>query len=117
MIDDEALEALQRTLHLGQTLTGTVVFTFPRPGTVGLGIDVGLVVPAFVDVLLLPLDADQWPQLGAVTEFYYLGMVIHPGPPGARPAQIRVQPTDPKFQGPRVLWPPEASDAAPSPTT
>ncbi len=105
MLDDEALEALQQTLHLGQIMTGTVVFAFPWPGTVGLGIDVGLAVPAFVDVLLLPRDVDQWPQLGTVTEFNYLGMVVHHGPPGARQAQIRLQPTDPKFQGPRLLWP------------
>lgn len=111
MLDDEALEALQQTLQPGQMMTGTVVFAFPRPGTVGLGIDVGLVVPAFVDTLQLPLDVDRWPPLGASTEFYYLGMVFQSRPPGARPAQIRLQPADPKFQGPRVLWPQTGLDA------
>lgn len=105
MLDDDALDVLQHTLRLGQIMTGTVVFAFHRPGTVGLGVHVGLPVPAFVDVLLLPLNVDQWPPLGAVTEFYYLGMVVHPGTSGARAAQIRLQPADPKFRGPRVLWP------------
>ncbi len=117
MLDDEELGALRQTLHLGQKLTGTVVFAFPKPGTVGLGVDVGLAVPAFVDVLLLPDDPDKWPPLGTVAEFYYLHMVIHDGPPGARPAQIRLQIVDPKFQGTGAVWPPKAQDPGINPAT
>ena len=41
----------------------------PRPGAIGVFIDVGLPVGGFVDVLLLPWDEACWPAVGTESEF------------------------------------------------
>ncbi len=41
----------------------------PRPGTIGVFVFIGLVVGGFVDALLLPDDATQWPTVGTESEF------------------------------------------------
>ncbi|WP_202121297.1 hypothetical protein [Streptomyces sp. BA2] len=55
-------------LRFGQVFTGTVV-RVPKPGAIGLFVDIGLPVGGFVDVLLLPTAAETWPAEGTVTRF------------------------------------------------
>ncbi|AZK97833.1 MULTISPECIES: hypothetical protein [Streptomyces] len=61
-------EEIRRRLHFGQCVFGRVV-RIPRPGTIGVFVDIGLAVGGFVDVLLLPEDAARWPAEGTETEF------------------------------------------------
>lgn len=65
----EAWEHLRADLHLGQRLTGTVVWV-PRPGAIGVGVDLDLAVGGFVDVLLLPSDPACWPRQRTTADFY-----------------------------------------------
>ncbi|WP_255311328.1 hypothetical protein [Streptomyces viridosporus] len=41
----------------------------PRPGAIGIFVDTGLSVGGFVDVVLLPEEAKDWPVEGTVTDF------------------------------------------------
>ncbi|NKX86845.1 hypothetical protein [Nocardia coubleae] len=67
--DDPSVWDRVRANHvLGQRLTGTVA-QIPRPGAIGIFIDLGLPVSGFVDVLLLPNSTSKWPIEGTVTEF------------------------------------------------
>ncbi|MFC1404559.1 MULTISPECIES: SUKH-3 domain-containing protein [Streptacidiphilus] len=75
-------------LRFGQRLSGRVV-RVPRPGAMGIFIDVGLPVGGFVDVLLLPVDADRWPREGSVVEFEVWWADERP--------QLRLKPVDPCF--------------------
>ncbi|GAB2816943.1 hypothetical protein GCM10027200_15600 [Lentzea nigeriaca] len=61
----------------------------PRPGAIGVFVDLGLSVGGFVDVLLLPFDAARWPVDGTVTEFEIWWMDERP--------QIRLKPVDPAY--------------------
>lgn len=47
---------------------GTVVLV-PRPGAIGVFVDIGLEVGGFVDALLLPAETEAWPTEGVVTRF------------------------------------------------
>ncbi|MBU3066122.1 hypothetical protein KO481_31975 [Nocardia sp. NEAU-G5] len=67
-IDLEAWDGIRSNLSLGQRLTGTVV-SVPRPGTIGMFVDIEMPVIGFVDVLLLPFDVSRWPAEGVVTDF------------------------------------------------
>ncbi|MEU7579310.1 hypothetical protein AB0B50_17100 [Streptomyces sp. NPDC041068] len=78
---------LRGELCLGQVLTGTVVGV-PRPGAIGIFVDVGLPVGGFVDVLLLPRDEERWPAEGDVAEFEVWWADEHR-------QQVRLKPTDP----------------------
>lgn len=49
-----------RGLRFGQVFEGTFV-KVPRPGAIGIFVDIGLGVGGFVDVLLLPERADERP--------------------------------------------------------
>jgi hypothetical protein len=66
-------------------LTGTVV-RIPKPGAIGIFIDLGLSVGGFVDVLLLPRDPAGWPAEGTVTNFEIWWMDERP--------QIRLKPIE-----------------------
>ncbi|MFE1790913.1 hypothetical protein ACFW7J_21390 [Streptomyces sp. NPDC059525] len=59
---------IRRGLRFGQVFEGTVV-KVPRPGAIGIFVDIGLQVGGFVDVLLLPEQSDDWPEEGTVAEF------------------------------------------------
>lgn len=59
---------MRRKLRFGRLFEGTVV-EVPRPGAIGIFVDIGLSVGGFVDVLLLPERSDDWPAAGTVTEF------------------------------------------------
>ena len=79
---------LRTSLQVGENLSGTVVW-IPRPGTIGIGVDLGLRVGGFVDVLLLPRDVERWPELQTRTDFEILAL-------GSRP-QIHLRPVDRPF--------------------
>lgn len=66
--------------------TGTVV-RVPKPGAIGLFVDIGLPVGGFVDVLFLPTAADAWPAEGTVTNFEVWWA-------GESPQQIRLKPVE-----------------------
>ncbi|MEV5907034.1 hypothetical protein [Streptomyces sp. NPDC052127] len=59
---------IRRGLRFGQVFEGTVV-NVPRPGAIGIFVDIGLSVGGFVDVLLLPEHSDDWPVKGTVADF------------------------------------------------
>ncbi|MFF9490400.1 hypothetical protein [Streptomyces sp. NPDC014676] len=61
-------EAARHRPHLGQRFLGTVV-RVPSPGVIGILVDIGLPVNGFVDVLLLPSEAERWPTEGTESEF------------------------------------------------
>lgn len=88
-LDSAAWPQLRPRLRLGQTMTGTVVWV-PRPGAIGVGVDLGLPVGGFVDVLHLPLDEARWPAEGTTTDFTIRWMDERP--------QIRLVPVDPRYR-------------------
>lgn len=59
---------IRRGLRFGQVFEGTVV-KVPRPGAIGIFVDVGLSVGGFVDVLMLPSEGADWPAEGTVAGF------------------------------------------------
>jgi hypothetical protein len=77
-------------LALGQRVSGEVV-AVPKPGTIGIFVDIGLFAEAFVDVLLLPDGGDRWPGKGEVMDF----LVWWISPDRSR---IRLVPLDPRFR-------------------
>ncbi|MGW5849076.1 hypothetical protein ACWFQ8_14180 [Streptomyces sp. NPDC055254] len=79
---------IRAQLRFGQVFTGTVVHV-PRPGTIGVVVDIGLEVEGFVDVLLLPEETEAWPTEGVVTQFEVWWTEW--------PHQIRLKPLDPNF--------------------
>lgn len=83
--DQEEWDRLREHLYLGQILTGTVVWV-PYPGAIGVGIDLNMPVGGFIDVLLLPRDANRWPTVGSVGNFEIWWMNEYP--------QIRLIATD-----------------------
>jgi hypothetical protein len=58
-------------------MTGTIVWV-TRPGTTGIGVDVGLPVGGFVDVLLLRRDPTRWPAEQTRHDFYVWWMDERP---------------------------------------
>lgn len=78
----------RRRLHFGQRLFGTVA-RVPRPGAIGVFVDLGLAAEGFVDVLLLPRDTARWPTEGAELEFEVWWADERP--------QVRLKPVDPRF--------------------
>lgn len=87
--DAAAWDRLRSRLSLGQRLTGTVVWV-PQPGVIGIGIDLGLPVGGFVDVLHLPRDHRRWPAVGITTDFILWWVDERP--------QIRLVPTEPQYR-------------------
>jgi hypothetical protein len=88
MVSMAEWEETRRRLHFGQRVSGRVA-QVPRPGTIGVFVDIGLVVGGFVDVLLLPEDADRWPTEGTEAEFEVWWVDERP--------QVRLKPVDPRF--------------------
>ncbi|MCX5521470.1 hypothetical protein OG342_01015 [Streptomyces bobili] len=68
MVTDAEWARIRRDLRFGQVFEGTVV-KIPRPGAIGIFVDIGLSVGGFVDVLLLPDEGEDWPAEGAVADF------------------------------------------------
>lgn len=86
MVSDVEWSRIRAQLRFGQVFTGTVV-RVPRPGTIGVFVDLGLEVGGFVDALLLPAETQAWPTEGAVAQFEVWWT--------DRPHQIRLKPLDP----------------------
>lgn len=85
----DSWERLRPYLEIGQQLAGTVVWV-PRPGAIGIGVDLALPTGGFVDVLLLPFDSSRWPTEGTVTDFKIWWMDDRP--------QIRLVPAEPIYR-------------------
>ncbi|MFK4071940.1 hypothetical protein [Streptomyces sp. NPDC029674] len=68
MVTDAEWARIRRGLRFGQVFEGTVVLV-PRPGTVGIFVDIGLSVGGFVDALWLPGEIEDWPAEGTVADF------------------------------------------------
>ncbi|MFE9913493.1 hypothetical protein [Streptomyces clavifer] len=68
MVTDAEWARIRRDLRFGQVFEGTVV-KVPRPGAIGIFVDIGLSVGGFVDVLLLPNEGEDWPAEGTVADF------------------------------------------------
>ncbi|MFC8720486.1 hypothetical protein [Kitasatospora sp. NPDC057198] len=88
MVNHAEWAEIRRGLRFGQRLRGTVT-AVPRPGAIGVFVDVGLPVGGFVDVLLLPLDAERWPREGDEVEFEVWWADERP--------QLRLKPADPRL--------------------
>ncbi|MFJ9870894.1 hypothetical protein [Streptomyces sp. NPDC101165] len=61
----------------------------PRPGTIGIFVDIGLDVGGFVDGALLPEREELWPAEGTVTDFEIWWADSR--------QQIRLKPSDPRY--------------------
>ncbi|WP_326771475.1 hypothetical protein [Streptomyces sp. NBC_01445] len=68
MVADAEWVRIRRCLRFGQVFEGTVV-NVPRPGAIGIFVDIGLTVGGFVDAALLPDQSEDWPTEGSVGEF------------------------------------------------
>ncbi|MDQ0604814.1 hypothetical protein QF037_009159 [Streptomyces canus] len=80
---------IRRGLCFGQVFEGTVV-KIPRPGAVGIFVNIGLSVGGFVDVVWLPEQSDDWPTEGTVADFEIWWA------DGRQ--QIRLRPLDSRYQ-------------------
>ncbi|MER6851287.1 hypothetical protein AB0A81_30590 [Streptomyces flaveolus] len=79
---------IRQGLRFGQVFEGTVV-KVPRPGAIGIFVDIGVSVGGFVDVLLLPERGDEWPAEGTVAGFEVWW--------ADRRQQIRLKPSDARY--------------------
>ncbi|MFE1315572.1 hypothetical protein [Streptomyces sp. NPDC058755] len=61
----------------------------PRPGAIGIFVDIGLDVGGFVDVVLLPRQEELWPAEGTVADFEIWWADSR--------QQIRLKPSDPRY--------------------
>ncbi|MEV6902612.1 hypothetical protein [Amycolatopsis sp. NPDC051372] len=86
-------DADRRTYPPGDHVTG-VVTLIPRPGAIGLVVDLGGPPQGFVDVLHLPRDPAAWPPVGTVTDFEVLWH---------RPGQVRLWPLNAAYHHP-AAW-------------
>lgn len=96
------LNAARTTYPVGEHVVGTVT-KIPRPGAIGLFVDLDQPPTGFVDVLHLPRSVDQWPAIGTVTEFEILqhrrGQVrLWPLDAAFRSSTARVPMTEPEWQ-------------------
>ncbi|MFD9903582.1 hypothetical protein [Streptomyces sp. NPDC059063] len=88
MVSDEEWARIREGLRFGEVFKGTVV-RVPRPGAIGIFVDVGLAVGGFVDVLLLPREAGRWPVEGTVADFEVWWADDR--------RQLRLKPSDPRY--------------------
>jgi hypothetical protein len=88
VVTDAEWERMRGELRCGQVFRGTVV-KVPRPGTIGIFVDIGLDVGGFVDVALLPERAEDWPAEGSTHDFEIWWANSR--------QQIRLKPSDPRY--------------------
>ncbi|MCK8438256.1 hypothetical protein G3I77_36190 [Streptomyces sp. D2-8] len=88
MVTNAEWERIRGNLRFGQVLMGTVV-KVPSPGAIGIFVEIGLGVGGFVDVLLLPEQAEQWPAEGTITDFEVWWADSR--------QQVRLKPSDPEY--------------------
>jgi hypothetical protein len=96
--DGSDLSEARRLLPEGSQVTGTIG-TVPQPGLIGVFVDLPHGMNGFVDVLILPRNAGDWPEPGQVLRFEVLQH---------RPGQIRLWPLDPAFRHDEVATETEA---------
>ncbi|MFJ8165776.1 hypothetical protein ACIRBY_33335 [Streptomyces sp. NPDC096136] len=115
MVTDAEWARIRKNLDFGQVFEGTVV-SVPRPGAIGIFVDIGLSVGGFVDVLLLPEVGEDWPTEGTVGEFEVWW--------ADRRQQIRLKPCDSRYlrhdftdfvERLRPSWPSEVGRPVPDP--
>ncbi|RZU72519.1 hypothetical protein EV384_0888 [Micromonospora kangleipakensis] len=88
MAEPNQLDVARRRFPVGDHVTGQVI-RIPRPGAIGLLVDLGQEPEGFVDVLALPHDPVDWPSLGTVMRFEVLQH---------RPGQVGLLPLDASFR-------------------
>lgn len=88
VVSDVEWKQIRSRLRFGQVFTGTVV-RVPRPGAIGVFVDIGLRVGGFVDVLLHQFLPERWPVEGTVTQFEVLW--------ADERQQLRLKPVDPAY--------------------
>ncbi|MGC5020070.1 hypothetical protein [Micromonospora sp. DT47] len=88
MMEPNQLDAAGRRFPVGAHVVGQVV-RIPRPGAIGLLVDLGQKPEGFVDVLVLPHEPTEWPQVGTVMTFEVLQHT---------PGQVRLLPLDEQFR-------------------
>lgn len=88
VVTDDEWARIRQGLRFGQVFEGTVV-KVPRPGAVGIFVDIGLSVGGFVDALLLPYEGENWPAEGTVSAFEIWWADSR--------RQIRLKPSDPRY--------------------
>jgi len=91
--DPDELDVARARFPVGEEVTGRVR-RVPKPGVIGLFVDLGQKPEGFVDVLQLPREPRQWPPVGTVTTFEVLQH---------RPGQLRLSPLDDRFRSPDRL--------------
>jgi len=77
-----------RRFEVGSVVAG-IVSVIPRPGAIGLFVDLGGEPRGFVDVLSLPRQVEAWPAIGTKSTFEVLTR---------RPTQIRLWPLEPRLR-------------------
>lgn len=83
------LEAARRLLPEGSRVRGRVTHV-PQPGVIGVFVSLANGLKGFVDVQLLPHEANAWPAVGMTTEFEVLQH---------RPGQVLLWPLDRRWRG------------------
>lgn len=86
VVDD--LSEARRLLPEGSQVTGTIS-RVPKPGVIGIFVDLPDGMSGFVDLLTLPWDADDWPAIGQSLRFEVLQH---------RPGEVRLWPLDATFR-------------------
>ncbi|WFE50661.1 hypothetical protein [Micromonospora sp. WMMD1155] len=88
MMEPDKLDTARRRFPVGEHVMGQVI-AIPRPGTIGLFVDLGQEPEGFVDVVILPHESADWPPVGTVTTFEVLQH---------RTGQVRLLPLDERFR-------------------
>jgi hypothetical protein len=88
MAEPDEMAVARRRFPLGDHVTGRVTH-IPKPGAIGLFVDLGEPPEGFVDVIILPRSPEQWPPVGTVTAFE---VIQH------RAGQVRLWPVDSSFR-------------------
>jgi hypothetical protein len=91
--EPDELDVARARFPVGEQVTGRVA-RIPKPGAIGLFVDLGREPEGFVDVLHLPREPDEWPRAGTDTTFEVLQH---------RPGQVRLFPLDGRFRSPENL--------------
>ncbi|MGW0182957.1 hypothetical protein [Nocardia sp. NPDC003345] len=85
---EQELDAARLLYPIGDHVSGVVTLV-PRPGAIGLFVDLARPPTGFVDALNLPASAERWPAVGTVAEFEVLQHTR---------GQVRLWPLDPALR-------------------
>src|SRR2546430_13640622 len=92
---DDKLSAVRRRFPRGTRVRGRVSGFPAGVGRAGAAVDLGDAIPGWVDVLLLPEDPSEWPEVGRTGVFEVLQ---HRGD------EIRLFPLDAGMRGQRCRY-------------